>query len=207
MAKQGDKKTVSGLSRRGFLQTVSAGTVAGGLLQTDGTSQLAAAQANVKGPGEVPITLNINGRDLNLTVEPRVTLLDALRNRLDYTGAKKVCDRGACGACTVLMDGKPIYSCSTLAIDAEGSAITTVEGLGTPDNMTPIQQAFVDNDGQQCGYCTPGFIVACTAFLDDHPNASEEEVRLGLGGNLCRCGTYEGIKAAMAAVKTTKGGA
>jgi xanthine dehydrogenase YagT iron-sulfur-binding subunit len=124
-------------------------------------------------------------------------LLDALRNRLDLTGAKKVCDRATCGACTVLKDGRPIYACTALAIDVVGSEITTVEGLGTPDRLSPMQAAFVHNDAQQCGFCTPGFVVACTALVNSHAAPTAEQVRLGLGGNLCRCGTYAGIKGAV----------
>jgi len=149
------------------------------------------------GPGEVKITLSINGEDQSLSVEPRVTLLDALRNRLDLTGAKKVCDRGTCGACTVIKDGRAIYSCTALAIDVQGSKIMTVEGLGTPEHLSPVQAAFVHHDAQQCGFCTPGFVVACTALLKSHASPTAEQVRLGLGGNLCRCGTYAGIKEAV----------
>src|SRR6185369_356370 len=141
-----------------------------------------------------PISLKINGTTRELRVEPRATLLDALRNRLDVTGPKKVCDRGTCGACTVLVDGQPAYSCSMLALEAEGRAITTVEGLGTPEKMHPVQKAFVECDAQQCGFCTPGFVVACSALLKQYPKPTPEQVRLGLGGNLCRCGTYAGIK-------------
>jgi xanthine dehydrogenase YagT iron-sulfur-binding subunit len=155
----------------------------------------------------VSITLSINGRDHTLSVEPRTTLLDALRDRLDLTGAKKVCDRGTCGACTVLQDGRPVYSCTILAIDAQGSKITTIEGLGTPERLSPVQAAFVRNDAQQCGFCTPGFVVACTALLERTPQPTPEQLRLGLGGNLCRCGTYAGIKQAVAEAATMmKGG-
>jgi len=200
----------SGLSRRGFLKTVGAGTVAGGLAAGVTPHPTASGQQAppTAGPGEVPITLNINGQDRQLNVEPRVTLLDALRNRLDLTGAKKVCDRAACGACTVLMDGEPVYACSILAIDAQGHPIQTVEGLGTPEQLSALQAAFVENDAQQCGYCTPGFVVATTAFLKQHPDATLEDIERELGGNLCRCGTYAGIKqAVLDAAKAMKGGA
>ena len=151
--------------------------------------------------------LKVNGRKHRVELEPRTTLLDALRNHLDLTGAKKVCDRGTCGSCTVLVDGKPVYSCSTLAIEAQGKDITTVEGLGTPDRMHPVQEAFVDNDAQQCGFCTPGFVIACTAFLDRNPDPTLEQINTGLGGNLCRCGTYAGIRpAVMQAAGVLKGG-
>jgi xanthine dehydrogenase YagT iron-sulfur-binding subunit len=171
-----------------------------GLLEREAT----AAPANVTGPGAVPITLNINGKPVNLTVEPRVTLLDAMRNyQGELTGAKKVCDRGTCGACTVIMGGKSVYSCTVLAIDAQGKKIDTIEGM--PAN-NPISNAWVNNDGQQCGYCTPGFVMAAKGFLAENPNPTPEDVKHGFGGNLCRCGTYMGIrKAVLEAAKNMKG--
>jgi xanthine dehydrogenase YagT iron-sulfur-binding subunit len=188
----------SGVSRRAFLRGVGASGVATGLLTTGFPDELQAADPNTPiGPGDVKIKLNINGEDREVSCEPRTTLLDALRNRLDITGAKKVCDRATCGACTVLRDGRPIYACTALAIDSQGSKITTIESMGTPEVMSPVQAAFVNNDGQQCGFCTPGFVVACTAMLKKTPNPTPEQVRLGLGGNLCRCGTYAGIKEAV----------
>ncbi len=154
------------------------------------------------------IILNVNGQDRTLRVEPRTTLLDALRDRLELTGSKKVCDRGTCGACTVLSDGRPIYACTTLAIDAQGSKITTIEGLGAPDRMSPLQAAFVKHDAQQCGFCTPGFVVALTALVNRNANPSAEQIEAAAGGNLCRCGTYHGIQLAAAeAAKSMKGGA
>ncbi len=136
-----------------------------------------------------------------------VTLLDALRNYLDYTGAKKVCDRATCGSCTVILGGKMVYSCSVLAIEAQGKDITTVEGLSANGKLAPIQAAFVENDAQQCGFCTPGFVVACKAFLDKHPSPTLADVEKGLGGNLCRCGTYAGVRqAVLAAANTMRGG-
>ena len=202
------KEDPSGISRRGFFKGVGAGAVATGLLkEVSEEAGIVEAQAKKSvGPGEVPITLTINGKKRDLRVEPRVTLLDALRNRLDTTGAKKVCDRGTCGACTVMVDGAVAYSCSILAIEAQGKKITTVEGLGTPDNMSDVQQAYMDHDASQCGFCTPGFVVATTAFVRDNPGATLDEVRAGLGGNLCRCGTYAGIIEA-AYELTQKGGA
>lgn len=163
--------------------------------------------AGVVGPGAVPVTLTINGKAVKVTVEPRETLLDVLRNHLDMTGAKRVCDRGTCGACSVLVGGKVMYACSMLAIDAQGKAITTIEGLGmTAGKPHPVVAAFVNNDAQQCGYCTPGFVMASKAFLDRNPNPTYEQVKDGLGGNLCRCGTYVGIrKAVLEAAKSMKG--
>jgi xanthine dehydrogenase YagT iron-sulfur-binding subunit len=167
----------------------------------------ALAERGAVGPGEIPVSLSVNGQTRQLNLEPRVTLLDALRNRLDLTGPKKVCDRGTCGACTVLLDDKPVYACSMLAIEAEGRKITTVEGIGTPDKMNSVQKAFVQHDAQQCGFCTPGFVTAATAFVRQHPNASVEDVRAGLGGNLCRCGTYAGMLLAVVDAASGKGGA
>jgi xanthine dehydrogenase YagT iron-sulfur-binding subunit len=167
----------------------------------------ASSHGNVVGPGGVSVQLKINGKLKPLKVEPRTTLLDALRNRLDVTGAKRVCDRGTCGACTVLLNGKPVYACSVLAIEAQGQDIVTVEGLGSPEHLHPLQAAFIANDAQQCGFCTPGFVVACKAFLDGNPDPALEEVQKGLGGNLCRCGTYAGIgPAVLEAAKALKGG-
>jgi xanthine dehydrogenase YagT iron-sulfur-binding subunit len=155
----------------------------------------------------VPVTLKINGKPYNLNLEPRVTLIDALRNSLDYTGAKKVCDRATCGACTVIMDGKVVYSCTVLAIEAQGKDIQTIEGLSQNGKLHPVSAAFVNHDAQQCGYCTPGFVMATKGFLDKHPNPTLEEAEKGLGGNLCRCGTYVGMKkAVLEAAKEMKGG-
>ncbi len=194
-------------SRRDFLKGASV-AVSGGLLITEAQAAPKAPGAEaVAGPGRVAITLKINGKPQKVNVEPRVTLLDALRDYLDITGAKKVCDRGVCGACTVIMDGKPVYACNLLAIQAEGHDIVTVEGLSHGDQLHPVMTAFIEHDGQQCGFCTPGFVVACKAFLDKHPNPTMDEIEEGLGGNLCRCGTYAGIRpAVLAAAKAMKGG-
>src|SRR5947209_102058 len=179
------------------------GVLGTGLLENEA---LAAPAAAVAGPGAVPITLTLNGKPVKLSVEPRVTLVDALRNYLDVTGAKRVCDRGTCGACTVIMNGKTVYSCTVLAIDAQGKEIQTIEGLAPADKLHPVSQAFWDNDGQQCGYCTPGFVMACKGLLDENPNPTVADLKHGLGGNLCRCGTYMGVRAAVQqAAKTTKG--
>jgi aerobic-type carbon monoxide dehydrogenase small subunit (CoxS/CutS family) len=154
----------------------------------------------------VPIQLRVNGAPRSVTLEPRVTLLRALRNHLDLTGAKEVCDRGTCGACTVLLDGAPVYSCMMLAAEAEGHEITTVEGIGTPEKMSPVQAAFVECDALQCGFCTPGFVVASTALLKAHPSPSLEDLKHGLSGNLCRCGTYSRVfEAVQKAAKAPRG--
>jgi len=187
----------SGVSRRDFLKISSISAAAVPVL---GTKVVKAAGAPVKiyGPSKVPVELIVNGQKHKLELEPRVTLLDALRDELQITGAKRVCDRAECGACTVILDGKAVYACAVLAIAAQGRQITTIESLMEGDQLHPIQQAFVENDASQCGFCTPGFVVALKAFLDKHPNATPQEVRRGLSGNLCRCGTYHGIQQAIA---------
>ncbi len=134
-----------------------------------------------------------------------MTLLRALRNHLGLTGAKEVCERGACGGCTVLLDGAPICACLLLAVDAVGHEITTVEGLGAPDRLSPVQAAFVECDALQCGFCTPGFVVASTALLRQNPHPSLEEIKAGLAGNLCRCGTYGRIFEAVQRAAQQKG--
>lgn len=186
------------LTRRDFLRGAGV-TVSGGLLVGTPTGKAAQAPAAraVLGPGAVPMTLRVNGKIHRLKLEPRVTLLEAVRNEMDLTGAKKVCDRATCGACTMLLDRKPVYSCTVLAIEAQGHEVTTIEGLAQGDELTPVMRAFVDHDAQQCGFCTPGFVMACTAFLERNPNPTLEEVEKGLGGNLCRCGTYAGIRLAV----------
>jgi len=188
---------ISGVSRRDFLKI---STISAAAVPVLGTNVVKAAGAPVKvyGPGKVPVELTINGQNHKLEIEPRVTLLDALRDELQITGAKRVCDRAECGACTVIMDGKAVYACAVLAIAAQGKQITTVELLMQGDKLHPIQQAFVENDASQCGFCTPGFVVALKAFLDKRPNATPDEVRRGLSGNVCRCGTYHGIQQAIA---------
>jgi xanthine dehydrogenase YagT iron-sulfur-binding subunit len=195
-----------GFSRRGFMQGIGVtGTVAPAFIGTEAQAQ---TTPGVMGPAGVAIVLNINGKQMKATVEPRETLLDVLRNQLDITGAKRVCDRGTCGACSVLVNGKVMYGCSILAIDAQGKQITTVEGFSMSGGKPhAVVTAFVANDAQQCGYCTPGFVVASKAFLDRNPSPTYEQVKDGLGGNLCRCGTYVGIrKAVLEAAKMMKGG-
>jgi xanthine dehydrogenase YagT iron-sulfur-binding subunit len=186
-----------GFSRRDFLK-ISGITAAVPIVVGPRVVRAAGAEVAVYGPGKTPIALTVNGKKVAAELEPRVTLLDALRDSFDLTGSKRVCDRAECGACTVLVDGKPVYSCSMLAIDAQGHRITTVEGLTQGGRLDPLQQSFIDNDAQQCGFCTPGFIVAGKALLDRHPNPTAEQVQRGLSGNFCRCGTYAGMRAAFA---------
>jgi xanthine dehydrogenase YagT iron-sulfur-binding subunit len=187
----------SGVSRRDFLKISGIGVA---VVAGPKVVLAAGEEVPVYGPGKTPIELTINGQSYKLEAEPRVTLLDALRDGLDLTGAKRVCDRAECGACTVLMDGKPVYACSILAIEAQGHPLRTVESLMEGDSLHPVQQAFVDNDASQCGFCTPGFVVASAALLEKIPHPNEDDIRRGLAGNLCRCGTYVGIRAAIAQV-------
>ncbi|MGA7461180.1 MAG: (2Fe-2S)-binding protein [Candidatus Korobacteraceae bacterium] len=184
----------SGLTRRDFIKISGVG-VAVPLAFGPTVVRAAGEDVAVHGPSKAPIALMVNGKELTAELEPRVTLLDALRDTFNLTGAKRVCDRGTCGACTVLLEGKPVYACMVLAIDGQGKKITTIEGLTEGDALTPVMQAFVDHDAQQCGFCTPGFVVATTHFLQQHPNPTPDDIRRGLSGNFCRCGTYDGIRA------------
>ncbi|MGO8766558.1 MAG: (2Fe-2S)-binding protein [Limisphaerales bacterium] len=194
--KDSDTKGFMGAhSRRTFLKSL--GTVAA----TAATAQVKSVADELEkinaekiiGPDAVPVTLSVNGRKMKLMLEPRVTLLDALRNYSSLTGAKEGCDRASCGACTVMMDDVPIYSCSKLAIEAQGHEITTVEGLAQDGKLSPVQQAFFDKDALMCGYCTPGFVMSVTALLRKNPQPTLEEVKHACSGNLCRCGTQPRI--------------
>jgi xanthine dehydrogenase YagT iron-sulfur-binding subunit len=187
----------SGVSRRDFLK-ISGLAAAVPVVAGPQVVMAAGQEVKVYGPGKVPMEFTINGKKHKAILEPRVILLDALRDSFDLTGAKRVCDKAECGACTVLLDDRAVYACAILAIEAQGRKITTVESFTQDGNLHPIQQAFVDNDASQCGFCTPGFVVACKALLDKHPNPTPEDLRHGLSGNLCRCGTYRGIRTAIA---------
>ena len=210
---KGSRSKPRGLGRRDFVKLVGTGVaVSAGVLKGEGLLPAEAAPraagGQVVGPGAVPMTLRVNGSSFPLTLEPRVTLLDALRNHLNLTGAKKVCDRGTCGACTVMVNGKAMYACALLAIDVAGAGtdIRTIEGLAPEGELHAVSAAFVENDAQQCGFCTPGFVMACKAYLDSNPHPTDEQVKHALGGNLCRCGTYMGVrKAVLDAALRTKG--
>ena len=187
----------SGLSRRDFLK-ISSIAASVPLVAGPKVIEVQGQEVAVHGPGAVPVTLSVNGKRFNAELEPRVTLLDALREHFDVTGPKRVCDRAECGACTVLIDDRLVYSCTTLAIEAQGKEIVTAEGLGGGDRPHAVQSAFVNNDAQQCGFCTPGFTVAAKSFLDRNPHGHDAEIAHGLAGNLCRCGTYRGIHGVVA---------
>src|SRR5436305_11111125 len=195
-----------GISRRGFL--TGTGAAAAATLAPPlplGAAPGRDGDAAAFGPAPVRVELTVNGNKLSTNVEPRVTLLDALRNYLDVTGCKRVCDRGTCGACTVLLDGKTVYSCSMLALEANGREVKTAEALAANGRLDPVPAAFAECDAQQCGFCTPGFVVAMRAALDKNPNATPAEVEEGLSGNICPFGTYEQMRHAIALL-TMKGG-
>jgi xanthine dehydrogenase YagT iron-sulfur-binding subunit len=183
------------ISRRSFLKTFGTSAAVAATSQVEAVAkELEKANAEkLIGPGAVPVTLQVNGRPLKLQLEPRVTLLEALRNHAPLTGSKEVCDRATCGACTVLVDDTPVYSCSMLAIETQGRQITTIEGLAQDGKLTPVQEAFIDRDALMCGYCTPGFIMSVTALLKKNPHPTADEVKHACSGNLCRCGTYPRI--------------
>ena len=200
MAPKDDRDTPQrfSVSRRDFLKTTGISSLAASVAGVaDAEAQTGTARA--LGPGEVPVQLMVNGKRLDLRIEPRVTLLDAVRTRADLTGNKRVCDRGTCGACTMIVDGRTVYSCSTLAIEVQGKPIRTVDGLSTGNTLHPVQQAFCDTDGLMCGFCTPGFVVATVALLEKHPNPTPVQARRGLDGNICRCGTFVRIMEATVA--------
>src|SRR5687767_3720009 len=205
---QGRNKNGPGLSRRQFLKGSGAAAAATALATAPLPPEAEAAeersQTPAMGPGAVKVQLTVNGKKLEQAVEPRVTLLDALRNYLDVTGCKRVCDRGSCGACTVLLDNKPIYACTMFAVEAQGKKIATAESLVDGEKLSKVPAAFVKADAQQCGFCTPGFVVAMHAVFQANPKPTPEEVENGLCGNICRCGTYEQMRDAIADLCNTK---
>jgi xanthine dehydrogenase YagT iron-sulfur-binding subunit len=186
-------RPASGFTRRGFMQGVG---VAGGAAVV-ATEARAAGKPKVIPAARVPITLEVNGKNHKLRVEPRMTLLRALRNELDLTGTKEICDRGACGGCSVQLDGMLVNSCMTLALDAVGRKVTTIEGLSSGDQLHPLQEAFCKHDALQCGFCTPGMVMACKTLLDKEKNPTLLQIKKGISGNICRCGTYNNIFAAV----------
>ena len=189
------------LSRRAFLKGSGMAAATTALVQPplEALAQDTPKSGEVTafGPNPVKIELTVNGQKMATSVEPRVTLLDALRDYLDVTGCKRVCDRASCGACTVLLDGKPVYSCTVLALEARGREVKTAEALAQNGKLDRVPAAFVRYDAQQCGFCTPGFVVALHAALEKNPGATPEQLEHELAGNICRCGTYEQMRQAI----------
>jgi xanthine dehydrogenase YagT iron-sulfur-binding subunit len=195
LSDDGDTRRV-GMSRRAFFK--GTGLSAVGMTLLDGGLRIPAAAAlssepRVLGPGAVPLTLSINGRTLPMHADPGTTLAEVLRQGLGLTGTKIGCDRGACSACTVWVDGEVVASCMTLAFDVRGKQVTTIEGLAQHGKLHPVQQAFVEHDALQCGFCTPGMVMSCAALVERHPNCTLADVKAAVSGHLCRCGTYPNI--------------
>jgi aerobic-type carbon monoxide dehydrogenase small subunit (CoxS/CutS family) len=208
----GTPERPSTVTRRRFLAGTGIGAAVSVALDACRPGEIAPGSngqggARVLGPGRVPLTLQINGAERRIDVEPRATLAEVLRVELGLTGTKVVCDRGACSACTLWLDGTPVCACMTFALDAEGRAVTTVEGLARGDALHPVQQAFIEHDAAQCGFCTPGMIMSCAALLQRNPSPALEDVRAATSGNLCRCGTYPKVFEATLAAARAAGGA
>jgi xanthine dehydrogenase YagT iron-sulfur-binding subunit len=207
MEKRTDKKTPGGVSRRDFIKGVGTGALGTAVIpQLFGQDTIPTKKGRVPVYDKKTIALTVNGRPQTVLVAANETLIDVLRDRLELTGAKRPCDRGECGGCTVILDGSPVYACMVLAIRADGKSVTTVEGLARGEKLHPVQEAFIEHDGYQCGFCTPGFIMTTTAFLAKNPSPTPDEIKLALSGNLCRCGNYAKIyKAVAAAADKMKG--
>jgi xanthine dehydrogenase YagT iron-sulfur-binding subunit len=206
MDKGQDKKKAGGVSRRDFIKGMGTGALGTAVLPPLLGQTITTKKGRVPVYDKKTITMTVNGQATSLAVEANETLLDVLRDKLDLTGAKKVCDRGECGGCTVLLDGVPIYACMVLAVRADGKAVTTIEGLAGGGKLHPVQEAFIEKDGYQCGFCTPGFLMTTSAFLTKNPAPSLDEIKQALSGNLCRCGNYAKIYGAVdAAAKKMRG--
>lgn len=208
-----DETHFGSVTRRGFLKGAGL-SAAGAAIMEHGLLGAKEAEASdrepvVVGPGRVPVTLHVNGAEQRINVEPRTTLAEALRFELGLTGTKVVCDRGSCSACTIWLDSTPVCSCMTLAVDVGARKVTTIEGLAPGVELHPVQEAFIEYDATQCGFCTPGMIMSCAALLKQNQNPTLEDVKLAVSGNLCRCGTYPKVfEATLAAAESArKGGA
>ncbi len=212
MSKEDVKEPRGKVSRRTFLKGMGSGFISTSAISTGLLNKEAVAAILEPETERISehqrIQLHINGKKHAVQVEPRTTLLGVLRDGLDLTGTKEVCDRGQCGACTVMLDGKTVLSCMILAVDARGKKITTVEGLADGQNLSPVQQAFAEKDALMCGFCTPGLVMSATALLHNNPNPNLDEIKEGLSGNLCRCGTYPKVFEAVQSAKkiSRKGG-
>jgi aerobic-type carbon monoxide dehydrogenase small subunit (CoxS/CutS family) len=202
-----DKSKPSVFSRRGFIKGIGSGVV-GTYMVVPGLSKISQKvldEVENESTNKEPLTLKINGKKVSVLVEPRTTLAELIRDRLKLTGTKVICNQGDCGGCTVLMNGKAVFSCHLLALDAAGTEITTIEGLLSKGKLHPVQEAFAEHDGMQCGFCTPGQIMSAQAILIKNPNPSKEEILDGMSGNLCRCAAYPNIlKSVVAAAEKSK---
>jgi len=204
----GEKKKGARFSRRSFLKSIGGGAlgtavVSTGLIKTDDAAAYVSETVGV-GRGKTAVALKVNGKTYRVQVEHRQTLAEVLRDELGLTGTKIGCDRGECGACTVIIDGRNMYSCSQLAVWMQGKDILTIEGLAKGDKLDPLQEAFIEHDGPQCGFCTSGQIMSGKAVLMKNPKPTEAQVRRGLSGNLCRCGNYNReVAAVLAAASKT----
>lgn len=197
------------VSRRRFLQVTGLGAVTGLAPNKAGALVIGSPPltGSVRGPDAVPFSFHLNGKSVTVKAEPRTTLAELLRDQIGLTGTKVVCDRGACGGCTVLVDGDAVNSCMMLALDVEGKKVTTVEGLASNGKLDALQSAFLQEDALQCGYCTPGFLMAAKCLLDHNPNPTRDQIRHAMAGNLCRCGSYPHIFAAVErAARARRGG-
>jgi xanthine dehydrogenase YagT iron-sulfur-binding subunit len=206
MEKKTAKRSPGGVSRRDFIKGMGTGALGTAVLPPLLGQTIATKKGRIPVYDKKTITLTVNGRQVSLEVAANETLLDALRDRLDLTGAKRVCDRGECGGCTVHLDGEPVYACMVLAIRADGRTVKTVEGLAEGDKLHAVQEAFIEKDGYQCGFCTSGFLMTTSAFLEKDPAPSLDGIKQALSGNLCRCGNYAKIYGAVdAAAKKLRG--
>jgi xanthine dehydrogenase YagT iron-sulfur-binding subunit len=201
-----DQENKSSLSRRDFLKTAGSGALGTTVLASLPPGVADAGRVDEQKAGSVPLVLRVNGQVQSLVIDPGETLLEVIRDRMHLTGTKKTCNRGMCGACTVLLDGKPVYSCHMLALDAAGAEVVTIEGLLEGEELHPVQQAFVDHDGLQCGFCTPGQIMAAQGLLIRYPKPTREQVLTGMSGNICRCSAYPKIIESVLAAAKAAGG-
>lgn len=206
MDKKPTKKGSGAVSRRDFLKGMGAGAVGSTVLPPLFGQSIPTKKGRVPAYERKTITVTVNGQEYVLAVEANETLLEVLRDKLDLTGPKRICDRGECGGCTVLLDGVPVYSCMFLAARADGRSVTTVEGLAEGSKLHPVQEAFIEEDGYQCGFCTPGFVVTTAAFLKENPDPTLDDIKQALSGNLCRCGNYAKIfRAVSSSARKMKG--
>ena len=208
MQKKNKSAKSSTISRRNFLKNMGVSTVGIGVAKSKVLQKIGKSpdsDTRILGPQALPVLLEINGKEYKVEIEPRMTLADVIRDHINLTGTKIGCDRGACGACTVIMDGKTVTSCLTLAVDAIGKPVQTIEGLSeSEDKLHPVQQSFIEHDALQCGFCTSGMIMSCKNLLDYNNNPTADDIKVATSGNLCRCGTYPKVFEAVKQVNAAK---